>query len=183
MTVREAAAAAGKKPIDAKPVTRMTLDERAEHVLSVLADKQVNDLVLMKLRDRSAVRRIHRAAEANDDDRSAEYKQAMRNLRQAQAAKSPESAFIEVVFKIQQAAVYLRAVLIAATSADGPRLVPEHRKPDLVLVIESLRTVADTALSSLTEASRSTATTPSSDTVIDVQERKPRPELLEPPSW
>ena len=178
MTVRQAAEVAGKKPIDAKPVHRMTLEGRADHVVGLLMDKQLNELVIKKLEDRRAVRRTRRAAQMAADERSAEFKEAMRSLRQAQAVKSPEVAFLEVVFKLQEAAEYVRAVLVAAldTEASAP-LVPEHRKPDLICAIETLVGVGYDALDTLKSAPRAKGP---KGTVIDVDVAKPRPELLEP---
>lgn len=178
MTVREAAELAGKKPIDAKPVHRMSLEERADHVVGLLMDKQLNDLVLKKLDHRRAVRRTRRAARMAADERSAEFKEAMRTLRQAQATKSPDLAFLQVVFKLQESAEYVRAVLAAVMDTETTvPLVPEHRKPDLICALDTLVDVGHEALDVLKKV-------PKSDkqfgTIIEADVAKPRPELLEP---
>lgn len=177
MTVREAAEAAGKQPIDAKPITRMKLDEKAALVVTLLMDKNVNDLVSAKLAERGAARRTQRAARMASDERSAEYKNAMRALRQAQSTKSPEVAFLEVIFKIQEAAEYVRAVVSAATETDSALpLVPENRRPELIFAVDALSDVADQAL----EVLRSTPKAGTSGThVIEADVAKPRRELLE----
>lgn len=176
MTVRQAAEAAGKKPIDAKPVNRMSLRERADHVISVLSDKVVNDEVLAILQERKVARRVRRAAQRASDDRSAEYKDALRDLRQAQASKSPETAFLEVVFKIQEAAEYVRAVDAAVSVDDGtPSLVPANRIPDLIVAIDGLSQVVSSALARLSTPAGSDT---SSD-YIDVDVAEPRRELLD----
>ncbi len=178
MTVREAAVLAGKKPIDAKPVHRLSLEERADHVVGLLMDKQLNEQVLKKLEDRRAARRTRRAARMANDERSAEFKEAMRSLRQAQATKSPEVAFLEVVFKLQESAEYVRAVLTAATDSEARvPLVPEHRKPDLICAIETLVDVGHEALDVLKKVPL--AGRPH-DAFIEADIAKPRPELLEP---
>lgn len=101
----------------------------------------------------------------------------MRSLRQAQAVKSPEVAFLEVVFKLQEAAEYIRAVLAAAldTEASLP-LVPEHRKPDLICAIETIVDVGCHALDSLKSVPQAKG---HKGPIIDVDVEKPRPELLE----
>jgi len=148
MSVRAAAVAAGKKPIDAKPRERMTLEERAAEVIALLADKKVNDLVISELTERRETRRKVRAARAAADERSAEYKEALRRLHEAQAAKSPDRAFLEVVFKMQETAEYTRAVVDAATDEEAP-LVPQHRIPDLLASITAVRDAADRAIQAL----------------------------------
>lgn len=176
MSVRAAAEAAGKKPIDAKPRTRMTPEEQATEVIALLADKNVNDLVIAELMERKEVRRKLRAARAAADERSAEYKEAMRRLHEAQSAKSPDRAFLEVVFRMQETAEYLRAVLDAAMDEEAP-LVPEHRIPDLVASIEKVRAAAHETLSALSKESERV-----DPVVIDVDVVKPVPmaDLLEP---
>ncbi|MBA2706870.1 MAG: hypothetical protein H0U59_03590 [Gemmatimonadaceae bacterium] len=178
MTVREAALAAGKKPIDAKPVTRMTEDEQADLAISLLLNKRINDRVATKLTERNDARRVLRAQRSAENERSAEYKDAMRALREAQAAKSPELAFIEVTFKIQEATEYLRAVWSAAVddTPGMPSLVPPHRKPELIMAIKNIASVAEQAVAALDEVPD--AGTRFTD-VIDVEVAKPRPQLLE----
>jgi hypothetical protein len=176
MTVRESALAAGKKPIDAKPDERLTADQRADRAISLLGDKTVNELAIEKLSERGAVRRMRRAARMASDDRSAEYKDALRELRQAQQSKSSELAFLEVVFRIQQATEYLRAVRSAAVAEDGQApLVPDVRRPDLILAIEALAEVAQESLESLTNGTSGVDDTG----IIDVEVTGPRQELLE----
>lgn len=176
MSVREAAEAAGKKPIDAKPRTRMTPEERATEVIALLADKSVNDLVIAELMERKEVRRKLRAARAAADERSAEYKEARRRLHEAQSAKSPDRAFLEVVFRMQETAEYLQAVLDAAMDEEAP-LVPEHRIPDLLASIEKVRAAAHITLSALSkDAERADAVVID----VDVAKRSPMADLLEP---
>lgn len=180
MTMRAAAEAAGKRPIDSIPPERMSLDERASHVVTLLMDKSVNDRVQELLEERRAARRLRRAARTASDERSGEYKEAMANLRDAQAAKSPETAFLEVVFQIQKAAEYVRAVRAAAEESDTQNpLVPEHRRPDLIFALEGLALAGQDALGALA-VDRSGVGAP--DDVIDVVvvERSRTAALLEP---
>lgn len=176
MTVRQAASAAGKKPIDSIPDERLSDTQRADRVIALLSNKVVNELVITQMNERVSVRRMKRAARMVQDERSNEYKEALRQMRQAQATKSPELASIEVIFKIQEATEYLRAVRVAALPSDGqPPLMPETRKPDLLLAVEALTQVAQDTLRTLTSG-------PSGidlEGVIDVEEARPRPELLE----
>lgn len=179
MTVRQAAKAAGKADIDAKPTGRMTLEERADHVAVMLADKATNAAVLERLEERRATRRMRQATRMAADERSAEYKEAMRALRQAQASKSPEVAFLEVVFKLQEATEYLRAVYMAATDTTAAvPLVPQNRKPELLMAIEGIAEVARQALQALDGG----ASRPVDEDVYDVEAedvRRSRPKLLE----
>lgn len=165
MSVRAAAEAAGKGPIDARPPERMTTAERVDEAMLLLADKNVNDLVLEQLVERRQKRRMIRAARAAQDDRSAEFKEAQRELREAQSAKSPERAFLEVVFRIREEAEYLRAVH-AAVMDPVDSLVPEHRKPDLISAMENLLDIANTNLRELGGKAGTTAI--QSGVVIDV---------------
>jgi hypothetical protein len=175
MTMREARVVAGKKRIDAKPLERLPAEERATQALALLLDKAVNEKVLEELSVRRERRRVERAARLASDERSAQYKDAMRELREAQVAKSPELAFIEVVFQISKYSEYVRAVRAAAEATDvAVPLVPDHRKPDLIFALEGLRNSANDALEALDPRSGSLE-------VIDVtaRERSRIVELLE----
>lgn len=176
MTMRAAAIAAGKKPFDLRHPRLEDLDTRAERILSWLTDKALNERVAALLAERRAGRRQRRLVKLADDERSAEYKEALANLRRAQNLKSPETAYLEVVFKLQQSAEYVRAVLAALNDTESlVPLVPEHRRPDLIYAIEALVDVALEALHSLKNDDTRVART-----VIDVEESRSRiPELLE----
>jgi len=158
--MREAGQAAGKQPLEVKlPRTR---DQRAEYAVSLLSDKATNDRVNELLNERKAVRRMRQAATAAADERSAEYKEALSKLRRAQALKSPETAFLDVVFQIQKSAEFVRAVR-AAEKEGG---VPEHRKPDLLYAIEGLIDAANAARDELERERRGDSGT--HDEIIDV---------------
>ena len=133
MTMRQAAETAGKKPFDLRHPRFATLDERAADVVGLLMDKAMNGHVTALLEERKSSRRMRRAARLAADERSAEYKEALTELRRAQNLKSPETAYLEVVFKLQQSAEYVRAVLSALqdTEATTP-LIADYRKPDLI---------------------------------------------------
>jgi len=174
MTMREAAGAAGKKPLDAKPRERMSVEQRAAEAIALLSDKAVNDLVLTRLEERREVRRKTKAARLAAEERSAEYREALRDLREAQAAKSPDRVFLEVVFKMRETSEYLSAVVSAVTDPEAP-LVPDHRKPDLVNAINAVAEAATSAILAL----RSDET---DENFIDVTPVKvsPMAKLLEP---
>lgn len=182
MTVREAAEAAGKQPIDAKPLQRMSQAEKVNFAVTLLMDKKLNDDVVAELKSRRVARRAERAARMAADERSAEYKEAMRALRVAQATKSPEVAFLEVVFKLQEAAEYVRAVVAAATDTEATiPLIPPHREPELLMAIDALVDVGHEALDALAPVAASPNLAHAHQDVIDVDVARPRPELLERP--
>lgn len=178
MTVRQAMRAAGKRQPDAPATHTLSLDEQADHVITLLTDKRLNDLVLKRLVEQRGQRRMRRAAQMAEDERSAEFKEAMRHLRQAQATKSAETAFLEVVFKLREAAEYVRAVLSAATQTDAPEpLVPQHRQPDLIHALTALANSTAEALDALRDHDQRSRR----HDFIDVDVARSRPELLELP--
>jgi hypothetical protein len=86
------------------------------------------------------------------EERTAEYREALRNLRQAQAAKSPNRALLEVIFRMRETAEYLRAVVAAAMDPVAP-LAADHRKPDLINAINAVIEAANAAVAELRQGS------------------------------
>jgi hypothetical protein len=104
--------------------------------MDLLLDKAVNDRVQQLLAERRARRRIQRAARAAADERSAEYREARRQLHEAQAVKSPDHAFLEAVFKVRELAEYLHAVTAAVLEPEVAP-VPIARVPDLLAAVDA----------------------------------------------
>jgi hypothetical protein len=104
--------------------------------MDLLLDKAVNDRVQQLLAERREPRRIQRAARAAADERSAEYREARRQLHEAQAVKSPDLAFLEAVFKVRELAEYLHAVSAAVLEPDVAP-VPTARVPDLLAAVDA----------------------------------------------
>jgi hypothetical protein len=174
MSMRAAAQAAGKAPIDGGPALhRLSDDELAEYAISILKQKPINDLVTQKLRERKAARRLSAATRAAEDDRSAEYKQAYRDYRQAQSSKSPELAVLDAIFKLRELSEFVR-ILPEWDAAGG---LPGHRRDDVISAISAAHDATAEALDQM----RDTAPTnyKFSGGIIDVGEASPRPQLLE----
>lgn len=174
MSMRKAAEAAGKAAIDGGPALhRLTNDELAEYAISILKHKPINDLVSEKLRERKAARRMSAAARAADDDRSAEYKQAYRDYRQAQSAKSPELAVFDAIFKLRELSEFVR-ILPEWEAAGG---LSQHRRDDVISAISAAHDATADALDQMGGAA--STTDKFSGDIIDVGEASPRPQLLE----
>jgi hypothetical protein len=132
----------------------MTTQERAATVIALLSHKDVNDLVLERLNEQRQGRhkRKLKAARMAAEERDAEYREAWRNLRQAQAAKSPDRAFLEVIFRMREMAEYVRAVVDASMDREAP-LAADQRKPELINAIDAVLQAATVAITELRQRS------------------------------
>jgi hypothetical protein len=84
---------------------------------------------------------------SDQPQRSAEYREALRELREKTNAKHPERAVYDAIFKLRDAREYVRAVCKA--SADEHSFVPEHRKLDVVEAVRDLALGAIEAIEAL----------------------------------
>lgn len=147
MTLRQAQVAAGKRPADMKHPSRWSFDERVEYLITQLQDDAINAAVRDHVEQRKHARSVRAAARAVEEERSAEYREALRELREKNNAKHPERAVYEAIFKLRDAREYVRAVGKAST--DEHSFVPEHRKPDVVVAVRDLTLSAVEALAAL----------------------------------
>jgi hypothetical protein len=136
MTLRQAQQAAGKRTSDVKHPSRWPFDERVEFIITQLQDNATNEAVRERVDGRKKARAARAAARAVQEERSAEYRDALRELREANNAKHPERAVLDAIFKLRDAREYVRAVGKAST--DEQSFVPEHRKPDVVVAVRDL---------------------------------------------
>lgn len=144
MTLRQAQIAAGGRPADAKHPSRWRFEERVDFLITQLQDEAVNRAVREQADERKKARAVKAAARAVDEERSAEYREALRELRERNSAKDPERAVYDAIFKLRDAREYVRAVGKAST--DERSFLPEHRKPD---VVDAMRDLAVSAVEAL----------------------------------
>jgi hypothetical protein len=142
MTMRDAAAMAGKKPLDAKPIGRLTVGARVDAVFDLLRDGLVSKAFERRLRELSEERRVRHTAQRALRERSAQWHEALRALREAQAKKSLDATCLEVILKVRKAAAYLRAVRQAVADPEGVPLVPDHLEAE---VFQAFDEVAEAA--------------------------------------
>lgn len=82
-----------------------------------------------------------------DEERSAEYREALRELRDAREAKSPERAIYDMIFKLRDAREYVRAV--GKVSDDEMSFLHTDRRPEIVAAMRDLAlTIVDVLASS-----------------------------------
>jgi hypothetical protein len=142
MTLRQAQIATGKNPADTEHPSRWGLDRLVPFIITELLDARVSKAVRAELETRKGARAARTAARMVDEERSAEYREALRVLREARDAKSPERAVYEVIFKLRDAREYVRAV--AKASDDEMSFVSKERRPDIVAEVRYLAlTVVD----------------------------------------
>lgn len=174
MSMRKAREAAGKKPIDQKPIEDLSLDERAEMIVNLLKNKKLNEAAAKLVKEQGEARRVQRLVNAAEDSRSAEYKDALAALNRARRMKHPDQAALEVVEKIRGLGEYLRAV--QEIIDDGS--VGAHRLPEIVLAAEAAIERADELLKSIGKRDRKEPHGAVVD-IIDVDVAQPRPMLLD----
>jgi hypothetical protein len=116
LTVRDAAAAAGKDPIDAKSERNQTVEERAKTVRNGLADPEVYALIDTEMANNRAERQLrHRARQvlSEHQKRGRELEAEVRALREA---KSPFEATVKAELEINKAMQLVEAI---AQTIDG----------------------------------------------------------------
>jgi hypothetical protein len=140
MTLREAQVATGKNPADTEHPSRWSQERRVLFVTTELQDAAISKAVREELEGRKSARAAKAAVKMAEEDRSAEYREALRELREARDAKHPERASYEVIFKLRDSREYVRAV--GKMSSDDGQFLPKHRLPDVVTAIRDLATTA-----------------------------------------
>lgn len=140
MTLRAAQAALGKNPADTEHPSRWSLDRRVPFIINQLLDKVTTKAVREELDGRKKARSAKAALKMVEEDQSAEYRLALRQLREARDAKHPERAAYDALFKIREAREYVRA--IGKATGDEDSFVPEHLRPDLVAALRDLATAS-----------------------------------------
>jgi hypothetical protein len=151
MTLREAIAATGKDPADTEHPSRWSTERRVPFIIAQLLDPTISKAVRQELDERKGARAAKTAAKMVDEERSAEYRNALRELREKRDAKHPNRAAYEAIFKLREEREYVRAV--GKASSDQVSFLPAPMRPDVIaairdLVITSIDTIS---LSSLKE--------------------------------
>lgn len=147
MTLRGAQQAAGGRTSDVKHPSRWPFQERVDFVITQLQDADTNKAVREHAETRKHARSVRAAARAIEEEKSAEYREALRALRERNNAKHPERAVFEAILKLREHREFVRAVAKAAT--DEHSFVPEHRKPDVALALRDLAIGTIEALTAL----------------------------------
>jgi hypothetical protein len=144
MTLRDAQKAAGKIPSDHRHPSKWPWDDRIEYLVTQLQDPVTAKAVRDHVEGRKHARSARAAARAVEEERSAEYREALRELREARDAKTPERATYEALFKLRDAREYVRA--IAKATDDEHSFLPAERLSEIVVAVHQL---ADGAVETL----------------------------------
>jgi hypothetical protein len=140
MTLREAQVVAGKAPADTEHPSRWKVERRIDFVITQLQDKAIAQGVREQIEGRKHARAVRAAARAVEEERSAEYREALRELREARDSKHPERAVYDVIFKLRDALEYVRAV--GRAGVEEHSFLPDHRRPDVLTAMRDLATGA-----------------------------------------
>jgi hypothetical protein len=109
-------------------------------VVTWLLEPEVEHEVSEQLQERRKARRARAAVRMAGEERSAEAREALRELRDLHEAKSPERAGLEAVAKLRLSVDHVRAIEVASASAEA--FLPAHRIPDLVRALRDLGWIA-----------------------------------------
>ncbi len=110
LTVRQAGALLGKKPIDARPDQRLTLEERAEKVRAGLADPAVYAVIDSELAHGRAERQVRSRARQVHSEHHKRGRELETELREAREAKSPFEATVKAELDVNRAAQLVEAI-------------------------------------------------------------------------
>lgn len=151
MKLRDAVVATGKNPADTEHPSRWSTERKVPFIIAQLLDTAISKAVRKELEGRKGARAAKAAARMVDEERSAEYRQALREMREKRDAKHPDRAAYEVIFRLREEREYVRAV--GKASSDEVSFLSSHMRPDVIAAVRDLVTTAvDTiALSSLKE--------------------------------
>jgi hypothetical protein len=149
MTLRRAREMIGKAPSDIDHPSRWSLERRVTSVVTWLLEPEVESQVREQLQEKRKARRARAAARMAAEERSAEAREALRELRDLHEAKSPERAALEAVAKLRLSVDYVRAIEVASASAEA--FLPAHRIPDLVRALRDLGEVTVHTIASISD--------------------------------
>lgn len=147
MTLREAVIATGKNPADTEHPSRWNIERRVPFIISQLQDEATVKAIRAELDGRKRTRSAKAALKMVEEDRSAEYRDALRELREVRDAKHPERAAYEALFRIRDAREYVRAV--GKATADQASFMPAHRRPELIAAVRDLALTSIQMIASL----------------------------------
>jgi hypothetical protein len=110
LTVRAAAAAAGKRPIDSKADRRLSVEDRAAKVRDFLADPDVYSVIELDMSRSRQERRVRHGARLVHDDLAKQEKFVQAELRESREAKSALEATLKAQVDLLRAAQLVHAV-------------------------------------------------------------------------
>lgn len=138
LTVRQAAAAAGKRPIDSKADRRLSVEDRAAKVRAFLADPDVYAVIEQDMARTRQERRVRHGARLVHEDLAKQEKQLQTELRERREAKSPLEATLKAQLDLLRAAQLVHAI--------GETLVELPEFSRLVDALAELREQVDRVL-------------------------------------
>lgn len=110
LTVRQAAAAAGKRPIDSKADRRLSVEDRAAKVRAFLADPDVYAVIEQEMARTRQERRVRHGARLVHEDLAKQEKLLQTELRERREARSPLEATLKAQLDLLRAAQLVHAI-------------------------------------------------------------------------
>lgn len=110
LTVRQAAAAAGKRPVDSKADRKLSVEDRAIKVRAFLKDPNVYALIERDVARTRQERRVRHGARVLHEDLAKQEKMLQAELRERREAKSPLEATLKAQVDLLRAAQLVHAI-------------------------------------------------------------------------
>jgi hypothetical protein len=110
LTVRAAAAAAGKRPIDSKADRRLSVEDRATKVRDFLADPDVYSVIEQDMARSRQERRVRHGARLIHEDLAKQEKLVQTELRESRETKSALEATLKAQVDLLRAAQLVHAI-------------------------------------------------------------------------
>jgi hypothetical protein len=145
LTVRDAAALLGKKPIDAKPDRRLSLEERAAKVRGLLADADVRAVIEAELTEGRAGRTARKLASRIVSEHSQRKRDLEAELRALRSAMSPLEATVKAELQINESTQLVEAIAKSVDDLHEPERVVSALADLQVLIDSFLLTRTPTA--------------------------------------
>lgn len=123
LTVRNAAALLGKKPIDSKADRRLTLEERAARVREALADQDVYAVIEAELTKNRVDRSARKLANRIVSEHSQRKRDLENELRALRSAMSPLEATVKAELRVNEAAQLVEAIAQSVDDLPEPERV------------------------------------------------------------
>jgi hypothetical protein len=123
LTVRRAAERLGKKPIDAKPDSRLSVQERAAKVRAALADPDVYAIIEAEVAESRAERNARKLATRFVSEHGQRQRELEVELRALRAAMSPLEATVKAELRVNEAAQLVEAIALTVDDLHEPQRV------------------------------------------------------------
>lgn len=138
LTVREAAIASGKNPIDSKAAHRRSVGEKADEVRMLLSDPAVAAVIEAEATMSKEERKARQAARNMASEMAAREKQLEAELKAAKSAKSSFEATVHSELELFRAAQLAEAVGSSITDLEQPERLAEALKTLISSATEAL---------------------------------------------